>query len=69
MFIMCHKYWSLEQMGKDLLKKILREMKMNKYFLYAFSSVLMVKVFCLETKMFQISIANVKIFMQREKLF
>lgn len=56
-------------MGKDLLKKILREMKMNKYFLYAFSSVLMVKVFCLETKMFQISIANVKIFIQREKLF
>lgn len=38
-------------MGKDLLRKILREMKMNKYFLHAFSSVLMVKVFFLETKM------------------
>lgn len=51
MFIMYHKYWSLEQMGKDLLRKILREMKMNKYFLHAFSSLLMVKLFCVETKM------------------
>lgn len=51
MFIMYYKYWLLEQMGKDLLRKILREMKMKKYFLHAFSSVLMVKVFCSETKM------------------